>query len=201
MDIWNRRCTHAKGGPATRATRTRSRTPATTCNDAPALHMRHTAAGWPAAELLEEPCGLAEQRAPTAVRVFGLTSLWYLSAIVALVTAKLSVSALRAPLLLCASQFTTATALTSALLRMHESPPPKVLPPSAACSLSPLLHRCASACTAPQAPRHARPPHLCRRHRRARLPRSSAALRPRTRSALCSPTRRSRTRPRPTWRR
>ena len=98
--------------------------------------MRHAAAGWPAAELLE-PAGqpLAEQRAPTAVRVCGLTSLWYISAIVALVTAKLSVSALSAPLLLCATQFTTATALTAVLLRMHESPPPKVyrpLPPSAA---------------------------------------------------------------------
>ena len=99
--------------------------------------MRH-AAGWPAAELLERgaaPSVQLEQRAPTAVHVFGLTSLWYISAIVALVTAKLSVSALSAPLLLCASQFTTATALTAALLRMHESPPPKVcrpLPPSAA---------------------------------------------------------------------
>ena len=88
--------------------------------------MRHTAAGWPAAELLEQPCGLAEQRAPTALRVFGLASLWYLSSLVAITTAKLSVSALRAPLLLCASQFSTATALTAALLRMHESPPPKV---------------------------------------------------------------------------
>ena len=97
--------------------------------------MRHAAAGWPAAELLGLEQPLAEQRAPTTVHVFGLTSLWYISAIVALVTAKLSVSALSAPLLLCASQFTTATALTAALLRMHEPPPPKVcrpLPPSAA---------------------------------------------------------------------
>ena len=89
---------------------------------------------WPAAELLEQPCGLAEQRraAPsTIIHVAGLTSLWYLTAIVALVSAKLSVSSLLAPLVLCASQFTTATVLTAVLLRMHGSPPPKV-PPSAA---------------------------------------------------------------------
>ena len=94
--------------------------------------MRH--AGWPAAELLEQP-GSGSGSGSGTVHVFGLTSLWYISAIVALVTAKLSVSALSAPLLLCASQFTTATALTAALLRMHEPPPPKVcrpLPPSAA---------------------------------------------------------------------
>ena len=48
------------------------------------LHsMRQTAAGWPAAELLEQPCGLAEQqRAPTALRVLRLASLWYLSSLV-----------------------------------------------------------------------------------------------------------------------
>ena len=94
---------------------------------------------WPAAELLEQPCGLAEQRRAalsTVIRLVGLTSLWYLTAIVALVSAKLSVSSLHAPLVLCASQFTTATVLTAVLLRMHESPPPKVchadlLPPSA----------------------------------------------------------------------
>ena len=45
--------------------------------------MRQTAAGWPAAELLEQPCGLAEQqRAPTALRVLRLASLWYLSSLV-----------------------------------------------------------------------------------------------------------------------
>ena len=111
----------------------------------PAAHEEWQLVSWPAAELLEQPCGLAEQRraAPsTIIHVAGLTSLWYLTAIVALVSAKLSVSSLHAPLVLCASQFTTATVLTAVLLRMHGSPPVQAPPPREAATV---LRRLAAA--------------------------------------------------------
>ena len=51
---------------------------------------------------------------------------WYGSALVAVTTAKLSVGTLKAPLVLCASQFFAATALTTTVLAVrHEPRPPK----------------------------------------------------------------------------
>ena len=61
----------------------------------------------------------------SAVVTGAMVVCWYAASVMALVTAKLSVTALHVPLALCASQFVAATVLTSVLLAVWPQPQPQ----------------------------------------------------------------------------